>query len=60
MSRSTTTHTTRCDGCTHWRRLTVRYDKSIRVCHFILDTGHRRGGTVDDCTKKTTVGRESA
>lgn len=49
-----------CEGCAHWRRLAGRYDKSLHVCHFILDTGHRRGGTVENCTKRTIIGRASA
>lgn len=62
MDRNNRTASTgqRREGCAHWRRLAGRYDKSLHVCHFILDTGHRRGGTVENCTKRTITGRASA
>ena len=42
-----------CDGCSYWRRLNG--GSSIRVCHFLLDTGKVRGMSVQDCTRKVTV-----
>lgn len=47
-----------CTGCVHFRPLwwygggTVA--KPSKACHFILDTGHRRGDPIPTCTKKIT------
>ena len=35
-----------CKGCKYWRRL---YDNRY-ACHYCIDTGKLRGGTVEDCT----------
>ena len=63
MSKNTTTRAHRCNGCTHWKPLWyiggTRADPT-RACLYILDTGHRRGGSVESCTKKTIIGRANA
>lgn len=52
-----------CAGCEHWRAIWYfgkRGETQGKACYFLLDTGHRRGGTIEDCTKKTIMGRASA
>lgn len=62
MSRNTNTRAAYCDGCIYWRLLSSRnrHPGSLRVCHFLLDTGNQRGCSAEDCTKKTTIGRVNA
>ncbi len=47
-----------CIGCDHWRRLypSGGKHKTPHVCHYILDTGRRRGDTVENCTKRISGG----
>ena len=39
-----------CKGCRHYRNL-FRNSSAIKACHYILDTGNRRGCPVDNCNK---------
>jgi len=60
MNVCTTTRTSRCDGCLHWKPLWYiggTHEEPTRACLYILDTGHRRGGSAENCTKKTISGR---
>lgn len=45
----------RCEGCSHWRKLSSQNSHSICVCHFLLDTGKMRGMSVQNCTRKEMV-----
>ena len=45
-----------CNGCQYWRRIYHRGSKEIKACHFALDTGKIRGGTVKGCTQKIVLG----
>lgn len=39
-----------CGGCKHWRHLSSS-EYSLCVCHYILDTGHRRPCPAENCTE---------
>ena len=39
-----------CKGCAHWRPLYPSGEKPQYACHYCIDTGKLRGGTVEDCT----------
>ena len=63
MSRNATTRAARCDGCVHWKPLFYSGGtraEPTKACLFILDTGHRRGSSVESCAKKTIIGRVRA
>ena len=38
-----------CKGCKYWRRL-YESGSNHYSCHYCIDTGKLRGGTVEDCT----------
>lgn len=44
----------RCKGCGHRRPLTRNNKSSMRVCHYLLDTGKVRGCPPEECTHYTT------
>ncbi len=44
-----------CIGCAHYKPLSSQRKHSPRICHYALDTGHIRGGLVQNCTQKTAV-----
>lgn len=44
----------RCKGCGHRRPLTRNNKSSMRVCHYLLDTGKVRGCHPEECSPYTT------
>lgn len=46
-----------CKGCKYWRRLYETGGNNY-ACHYFLDTGKLRGGTVEDCTVRETGKRK--
>lgn len=46
-----------CKGCKYWRRLYETGGNNY-ACHYYLDTGKLRGGTVEDCTVREAGGRK--
>ena len=48
-----------CNGCRYWKKLFYRggtHEAPTRACHYMLDTGRRRGSSVLNCAKKTIMG----
>lgn len=43
-----------CRGCKYWRSL-YGCPNSMKVCHYMLDTGESRGDPAENCTKKETA-----
>lgn len=41
-----------CKGCIYWRSASDTNGKVIKLCHYLLDTGERRGCPADKCTRK--------
>lgn len=41
-----------CKGCIYWRSASDTNGKVIKLCHYLLDTGEKRGCPADKCTRK--------
>lgn len=46
----------RCAGCIHWWEITFH---GPMCCHYLLDTGERRGSRPEDCGRKTAAATRS-
>ena len=46
-----------CRGCRYWRPLSSGKN-GYYACHYLIDTGKLRGGTVEDCTVRETGKRK--
>lgn len=57
------TCTNHCAGCVHYRLLANKRGAGPKVCHYILDTGQKRGCAASNCTinrnKKRTTKRSA-
>ena len=42
-----------CEGCVYHRPISQTYGGSDKVCHFMLDTGRRRGRKGDICLSRS-------
>lgn len=45
----------KCNGCIYWRRFCGHGENTVNACHYILDTGKKRGCDPAQCTKKKTA-----
>ena len=41
-----------CEGCRYWRSASASNSRIIKVCHYLLDTGEKRGCPAKRCTRR--------
>lgn len=43
-----------CKGCYYWRPSASYSKKTLKICHYMLDTGEPRNCPAEKCNKKET------
>nr|DAR48827.1 MAG TPA: hypothetical protein [Caudoviricetes sp.] len=44
-----------CEDCIYYRSISDTYPTSMKVCHYMLDTGKQRNSPPESCTKKVKI-----